>query len=206
MSGTSYQDSAYEAEVAPHKRALFARLGAFPPSCTVVEIGVGGFGNAALYPPGTLVTGVEPDLRKHASALAHARTHNVRLQILAGVAEALPMPDCSVDAVVMTCTLCSVACPHTALREVLRVLKPGGMLLFWEHILSESDAGVARLQRAATPRELLGWGCRFDRRSLEAVESAGFGRLHGIAADGACYLELPGLGLMGPTAAGIGVK
>ena len=73
-------------------------------------------------------------------------------------------------------------------------------------VLSETDQRLAQRQVAATPEEVLRWGCHLDRRTLEEVKAAGFATIRGIAGDGqGCYFELPGVDLMGPTVAGIAI-
>jgi len=215
----SYQDAAYEVAAAPFKRALLAHLlpahhGTEP--ATIVEIGIGGFSTAAFYPrvaaPLHLI-GIEPNADKHRLAMAAAKRCGLNLRVLTASAEALPLLDSSVDAVVTACTLCTVLDPRKALQEVRRVLKPGGRLLFWEHVLSETEPLLAARQIEATPQEVAVWGCHFDRRTLEEIKTAGFASVVGIGTDTSgdnlkcsCYFELPGLDLMGPTAVGIAIN
>ena len=90
-----------------------------------------------------------------------------------GRAEKLPLDDHSVDSVVMTWTLCSVAEPEQALAEIRRVLRPGGSLLFIEHGRAP-EAGVQRWQDRLTPfwRKLAG-GCHLNRPVDRLIEAAG---------------------------------
>ena len=125
------------------------------------------------------------------------------LRVARGVGEALPLADESVDAVVSTLTLCSVVDPAASLREIARVLKPRtGRLLFLEHVLSETDEGLARTQRALTPLQVLAAdGCHLDRRTLQTVrDTAGFARVD------AEMSTLDGFWYLSPTAAGFAVK
>lgn len=88
--------------------------------------------------------------------------------------EAIPLEDASVDTVVVTYTLCSIAGAERALEGMRRVLRPGGRLLFAEHGLSP-DEGVARWQRRVTPVwRLVAGGCHLDRAIPSLVEGAGF--------------------------------
>ena len=203
----SLQNEEYELKAAPYKKKLLAKLpGKRRANATVVEIGIGAFSTAASYPAdfcGTVI-GIEPDTPKHPAAKSAAMAVGIHLEMEAGLAENLPLPDGSVDAVVTACTLCSVQDPWKSLQEVKRVLKPGGRLFFFEHILSETDPWLARRQIEATPEEVRRWGCHFDRRTLEAIKVSGFASLHGIDEGGKeCYIEMPDLDLMGPTAVGI---
>lgn len=83
----------------------------------------------------------------------------VRAYLVLASAVAIPLADGAIDTVVMTWTLCSIADPLTGLREMRRVLKPGGMLVFIEHGLS-LEAGVERRQPRLTPMwRHIGGGC-----------------------------------------------
>lgn len=141
----------------------------------VLEIGVGSGLNLPLY--GTdveSVIGIDPSPRLLSMARRAAASVRVRADLLLGSAGALPLPDSSVDTVVMTWTLCSIPDPRTALREMRRVLRPRGALLFIEHGLAP-EAGVARWQRALTPMwQRLAGGCHLDRKIDELLRGAGF--------------------------------
>jgi ubiquinone/menaquinone biosynthesis C-methylase UbiE len=141
----------------------------------VLEIGVGSGLNLPLYPDAVSeVVGVDPSEELLERARRRAGSAVVPVQLLRGSATALEVSDASIDTVVMTWTLCSIPDPLLALREMRRVLKPGGRLLFVEHGLS-GDAGVARWQHRLTPlwRRLTG-GCHLDRPIGELVRTAGF--------------------------------
>ena len=84
----------------------------------------------------TGVLALEPDATLRALAAAEAVKASVPVTVYDGVAEALPAADESVDVVVSSLVLCSVADQAAALAEVLRVLRPGGLLLFYEHVRS----------------------------------------------------------------------
>jgi SAM-dependent methyltransferase len=88
-------------------------------------------------------------------------------------AEQLPFDTASFDTVVSTFTLCSIPDVESALREVHRVLKPGGQFLFLEHGLSP-DSSVARWQHRLTPiQKVIGGGCHLDRPMRSLIERAG---------------------------------
>ena len=101
----------------------------------VVEVGAGAGLSFGQFPAAvTSLTAVEPHAALSRYAHASARAAGLQLRILEGDAEALPLPDASVDAVILTWQLCSAADPARALREVARVLRPGGQMLFLEHM------------------------------------------------------------------------
>ena len=141
----------------------------------VLEIGVGSGLNLPFYGAAVdAVVGIDPSPRLLAMARRVADSVAVKAELVLGSATALPLPTASVDTVVMTWTLCSIPEPEQALREMRRVLAPGGALLFVEHGLS-SEAGVARWQRRLTPtwRRLSG-GCHLDRPIDALIRGAGF--------------------------------
>jgi SAM-dependent methyltransferase len=94
--------------------------------------------------------------------------------VLDAPAERLPIADGSIDTVVSTLVLCTVDEPDVVLAEIKRVLRPGGHLLFLEHVRSDS-ARLARWQdRLETPWRRFAVGCRCNRATLASIETAGF--------------------------------
>lgn len=141
----------------------------------VLEIGVGSGLNFPFYGKQVeMVFGIDPSARLLAIARRRAEASGVPADFLLGSATAIPLADDSVDTVVMTWTLCSIPDPLAALREMRRVLKPGGSLCFVEHGLSP-DPGVERWQHRITPawRRIAG-GCHLDRKIDELIRLAGF--------------------------------
>lgn len=133
-----------------------------------VEIGAGTGLNLDHYPPTvTHLTLVEPD--RHMRKRLRQRVAQVRpdAAVLDARAESLPLPDASVDTVVVTFVLCSVADQNAALAEITRVLRPGGQLLFLEHV-RDTDPQIADKQDHAP--FLYSWiGCHPNRATLEAI-------------------------------------
>jgi SAM-dependent methyltransferase len=143
-------------------------------SGTVLEIGSGAGGNLRHYPNGVRWIGVEPDVTNRCRALAEAARLGRRVTVLPGVAERLTLSDESVDAVVGTYVLCSVDDQTAVLRELCRVLRPGGRFVFAEHVAAPAGTWLRRGQRAAGAiGRLLGAGCRPDRDTLAAIEGSG---------------------------------
>jgi ubiquinone/menaquinone biosynthesis C-methylase UbiE len=160
----------YDEIVNPRKQALFGRLAG-----TVLEIGAGMGENFPFYPKDIQWMGIEPNVYMHDELLANAREQGIRGELRAGTAETLAMPDSSVDAVVSTLVLCSVKSQEAALREILRVLSPGGRYLFMEHVAAPPNTGLRRLQKAIKPAwRLLADGCNPDRDTADVIRRAGF--------------------------------
>ena len=141
----------------------------------VLEVGVGSGLNLAYYGGQVeMVVGIDPSPRLLSIARQRAVAAGVRVCLLQGSAAAIPLGDQSIDTVVMTWTLCSIPDPSAALREMRRVLKPGGKLVFVEHGLSP-EPGVERWQHRLTPIWChLAGGCHLDRKVDGLVRASGF--------------------------------
>jgi SAM-dependent methyltransferase len=142
----------------------------------VIEPGAGDGRTFEHYPPEVVhVLAVEPDPTARATAAERANAARVPIEIVDGVAESLPAEVGSFDAAVLTGVLCTVTDPAASLREVHRVLRPGGELRYWEHVRS---AHVAfRLVQSAV--DALFWtralgGCETTRDTEAAIRAAGF--------------------------------
>jgi ubiquinone/menaquinone biosynthesis C-methylase UbiE len=141
----------------------------------VLEIGVGSGLNLHYYGERVeQVIGLDPSPRLLELARQRAANTSLPVEFVLGSATAIPLADASIDTIVMTWTLCSVPDAAAALREMHRVLKPGGRLLFVEHGLAPESA-VVRWQHRLTPiwRRVAG-GCHLDRRMDELIRGAGF--------------------------------
>jgi ubiquinone/menaquinone biosynthesis C-methylase UbiE len=141
----------------------------------VLEIGFGSGHNVPFYPPAvTHVDAVEPS--DVAWKLAGKRLEGARVPVRrSGLdGQSLPFADASHDAALSTWTLCTIPDVTAALREVRRVLKPGGTLHFVEHGLAP-DEPVRRWQRRLEPvqKRLFG-GCHLTRPVVELLTAAGF--------------------------------
>jgi ubiquinone/menaquinone biosynthesis C-methylase UbiE len=163
---------AMEGEVGPCRDELLAGL-----TGHVVEVGAGNGINFARYPPAVeAVTAVEPEPYLRAKATVAADRAAVPITVLDAAAEALPLPDDSCDEAVACLVLCSVRDQPTALAELRRVLRPGGELRFFEHVVARgsSRARVQSFLDAAGVWPLLAGGCHCARDTLAAVRAAGF--------------------------------
>ncbi len=157
---------------------------------TVLEVGIGSGLNLPLYGQAVdRLYGIDPSpqlLRMAQKRIAGAR-HGVLLVRASG--EALPIADQSIDTVVTTWTLCTIPHPLTALREMRRVLRPDGRLLFVEHGRSP-EAGVEHWQNRLTPCwKGISGGCHLNRKMDDLIRTAGFeiGEIH------TSYMEGPKL-------------
>jgi ubiquinone/menaquinone biosynthesis C-methylase UbiE len=158
-------------DIRKHRDELLAGL-----SGRVIEIGAGTGSNFAHYPPSVdEVVAVEPEPYLRRQAQAAAARAGVRIEVHDGVAERLPADDCSFDAAVACLVLCTVTDQDLALAELWRVLRPGGELRFYEHVLSDRPA-LAFSQRAVDrtfwPRAF--GGCHTARDTPAAIVNAGF--------------------------------
>jgi len=169
----SRQSARYEAYVRAEKQTLLGSL-----EGTVVEIGPGAGGNLEYLTPSVRWIGVEPNpyfeghLRRRAERLGRD------LDLRAGTAERLPVEDGQADAVVSTLVLCSVRDPAAALREIRRVLRPGGRFVFVEHVAGSPRSATRLAQAILKPLWIaLGDGCHLDRDTGAAIASAGFARV-----------------------------
>jgi ubiquinone/menaquinone biosynthesis C-methylase UbiE len=142
----------------------------------VIEVGAGNGRNFDHYPASVShVLAVEPEPRLRASAQRAAATAAVPIEVVAGVADRLPADDDAFDAGVASLVLCTVPDQDAALAELRRVIRPGGELRFYEHVVSRRR-GAALVQRAldATVYPPLAGGCHLARDTVAAIERAGF--------------------------------
>jgi len=185
----------YERWIAGRKRGLFGALGG-----VVVEIGPGAGANLPYLRSDVHWIGVEPNPYARPYLERAAREAGVTHELREGDAERLPVEAASADAVIGTLVLCSVEDPAAALREIRRVLKPGGRYVFIEHVAAPAGTWRRRLQRLVrTPWRIAADGCRPDRETLQAIRAAGFARVEAEE-------FLAPVGLVAPHIAGFAVN
>ncbi|HME72887.1 MAG TPA: class I SAM-dependent methyltransferase [Myxococcota bacterium] len=142
----------------------------------VLEIGAGTGRNFPYYSAASVdeVLAVEPDPEMRRRGEARRQAAALRISLLDGMAERLPFESACADTVVTTLVLCSVDDPRQVVREIRRVLKPGGTLILIEHIRTE-DRWTTRFQDLLTPlwRRIAG-NCHLNRPTLDTLRDAGF--------------------------------
>ncbi len=135
-----------------------------------LEIGAGTGANLELYPDAvTELVLTEPDEHMRAQLEGKLAGTGRDAEVVGAGAERLPFPDASFDTVVATLVLCTIPAPRVALKDISRVLKPDGRLLFLEHVRSE-EAGTARWQdRLERPWGWFGRGCHPNRDTVGLI-------------------------------------
>lgn len=142
----------------------------------VVEVGAGNGLNLPFYPDTvSQVLAVEPEPVLREAATKNAVDAPVAVEVVAGVSGRLPAEDESFDAGVASLVLCSVPDQARALAEFRRVIRPGGELRFYEHVVAHNPV-ASGLQRVAdaTFWPHVGGGCHVARDTAVAIEEAGF--------------------------------
>ncbi|MEZ5559017.1 MAG: class I SAM-dependent methyltransferase [Pseudomonadales bacterium] len=141
----------------------------------VLEIGIGSGHNLEHYGPDAVsITGLDPAAELTRVAEERAQRIPQPVSLVRISSEAIPEDDARFDSVVCTWTLCSIPNVYAALREMHRVLKPGGRLIFIEHGRAP-EASVQRWQRRIEPLwKIIGGGCHLTRAADELIQDAGF--------------------------------
>ncbi len=144
----------------------------------VLELGAGTGRNLDHYGAGVarpVLSEPDPHMRARLGGELRHRAPPFAVELSDASAEALPFAEGSFDAVVSTLVLCSVPDERAALREVSRVLRPGGTLVFLEHVAATHRPRRLRWQRRVGPvwKRLAG-GCHLTRTTPDAIAAAGF--------------------------------
>ena len=156
-----------ERRFGPHKRRLFSKIRG---ETLMVAAGTGN--DFQFFPPGEHIVAIDISPKMLERAARKAAVYSGRIELHEMDVCALPYPDASFDTVATVCTFCSVPRPVAGLRELYRVLKPGGQLLMFEHVRSRI-AGLGRLMDLMTllSRRL---GPELNRDTVGNVLKAGF--------------------------------
>ena len=142
----------------------------------VLEIGFGTGATLDYYDFALVdsLTVVEPSTGMNKLAAKRIAASGGRVDIVPGAGEHLPFAEASFDTVATSLTLCSVTDVPAVLAEIRRVLRPGGLFLFLEHVASD-DPARRRWQSRLTPvQKVIGVGCHLDRPTASLVRDAGF--------------------------------
>ncbi|MEO0409467.1 MAG: methyltransferase domain-containing protein [Cyanobacteria bacterium P01_A01_bin.135] len=162
--------TSYETAVSERKAALFEGIHG-----KILEIGPGAGANFTYYPQSVQWTGVEPNSYMHPYLEERAADRGLQIQIQQDNAEQLAADDGTVDAVVSTLVLCSVANLEGVLQEILRVLKPGGSFYFVEHVAAPPHTLLRQTQGWLNPAwQIIGDGCCLTRETGQMIKAAGF--------------------------------
>lgn len=140
----------------------------------ILEIGVGRGTNLPYYHRARQVWAIEPDPSRAEQARAVAAICSIPITVDVAPAEVLPYADAQFDHVVSSLVFCSVNEPAQALREIRRVLKPGGTLHMVEHVRPQTG-WLAALFHAITPWwQQVANNCHLDRTTVELVQAEGW--------------------------------
>jgi ubiquinone/menaquinone biosynthesis C-methylase UbiE len=142
----------------------------------VLEVGVGSGLNLPYYDAGKVskVIGLDPSPEMTRKAERNASRAQIDVEFINAPAESIPLASASLDTALVTYALCTIPDTAPALREIARVLRPGGRLLFCEHGLAP-DANVRKWQDRFTPLwKFLGGGCHLNRDIPALIEQGGF--------------------------------
>src|SRR6476660_9810548 len=156
----------------------------------VVELGAGTGLNIAHYPDGIAdLVLTEPDAAMRRRLARRLQRHGRVAQLVDAPAERLPLADASVDTVVSTLVLCTVPDPERTLREIARVLRPEGQLLFIEHVRANSRLLAALQDSLFQPWRRFAAGCCCNRPTVEVMRACGFA----VAADDSVWRAMPAI-------------
>jgi len=141
----------------------------------VIEIGAGTGANLPYYRDGVeTITFAEPEAPMARKLERRIREHSRIVEIVHAPAERLPFANAQFDTAVSTLVLCTVADQAQALRELRRVLKPGGRLLFLEHVRSDEPRLAEWQDRMNRLNRIVAYGCNCNRSTIDAIRAAGF--------------------------------
>ena len=158
-----------KATLRPHRQALIPQA-----SGRVLEVGCGTGANLPFYEGVETLTLTEPDQPMMRRLERRLRECSPGVRLLRAPAEDLPFEDDSFDVVVSTLVLCTVDDQPRAVRELRRVLMPGGRLLFIEHVRAGGQRLAGWQDRLNGLQARIGRGCNCNRPTIETIRAAGF--------------------------------
>lgn len=164
----------YERNIRPRKQALFAMIDEID-SPVIADIGIGTGPNLSHMPRHSgKIIGIEPNEYMWPYARKRAAEFGNNLTLVNAHSEQIPLPSDSCDVVITTLTLCSVASVEKSIAEIIRILKPGGMFLFIEHVIAQPSHPILRaVQFLLSPlQEVVADGCHLDRDTGQVIEES----------------------------------
>ena len=166
----AWGDDAQHRLYGDYKRSLFANL-----EGTVVEIGPGTGVNLPYVPDGLRWIGLEPNPHMHGYIREQLAGREIEADLRVDPAQDTGLKDDSVDAVISTLVLCSVPDVRETLAELRRILKPGGRVLFIEHVAADAHTPLCWVQHGIRPLwQAVADGCRPNRDTGRLLRAAGF--------------------------------
>ena len=140
----------------------------------VLEIGGGTGANLKYFSRFSSLTFLEPNPFMAEILSNHAKKLNREIEIISAEGESIPFPDSSFDTVITSLTLCMVNNVDQVMNEILRVLKPGGKLIFYEHVVDKRSTHKF-FQTLLNPNwKYLTTGCNLTRDIEKVIHSTGF--------------------------------
>ena len=158
--------------LSPGRAALWQRVR----GPRVLEVGVGTGKSFPYYRADLTITAIDLSPRMLEQAQRHAADHHIIVDLREADVQALPFDDASFDTAIASCVFCSVPDPLLGLRELRRVLVPGGQLLLLEHVLSHRPL-LGSIMRTVNPLVVRMMGANINRETVENVRHAGFPEL-----------------------------
>ena len=140
----------------------------------VLEVGGGTGANLPHYPDDVRVTFLEPDRYMVRRLKRQISRQGRNAAIVQQYGESLPFADASFDTAVTTLVLCTVRDPDAVVREVLRVLRPGGAFFFFEHVVSPHSRGRWLQNKLNPVWKCVTTGCNLNRDLTASIQGAGF--------------------------------
>ncbi len=137
----------------------------------ILEVGIGTGKNIPYY-RNWYAVGLDISEKMLKKAVKRSKSVRKKIDFVLGDAEFLPFRDHSFDGIISTCVFCSVENPENGLKELFRVLKPGGRAYFLEHVRSENDT-VGKIMDALNP-VIRAVGPEINRRTVDTIRKTGF--------------------------------